>query len=70
MYIPFAQNKWADWSSCQKDNLFLSSLIGWHSATGGDNLCLLSAGQYSLVTYSIKNTGKVEFLRGELSVYT
>ena len=47
----------------------MSVLIGWHSATGGDNLCLLSAGQYSLIKYSIKNIDKVQHPRGELSVY-
>lgn len=64
-----AQNKLPDWSSCHKDNLFLSVLIGWYSATQGDNLCLLSADQYSLVRYYIKNMGKLECLRGELSAY-
>ena len=53
--------KLAAWSSCHKDNLFYSMLTGWYSAIGGNNSCLLSASQYALAKYSIKNTDKLEW---------
>ena len=64
-----SQCKLAGWSSCHKDNLFSSVLIGWYSAMGKDNPCLLSAIQASLVNYSIKKFDTLEYPWGELSAY-
>lgn len=62
--------KLAAWSSCHKDNLFYSMLTRWYSAIGGNNSCLLSASQYALAKYSIKNIDKLEWNTLRIICYT
>lgn len=62
--------KLAAWSSCHKDNLFYSMLTRWYSAIGGNNSCPLSANQYALAKYSIKNIDKLEWNTLRIICYT